>query len=40
MTIRMVRCKLLSVPPTELLACRIHVDLRRTASALCTAFTG
>ena len=40
MTIRMEQCKLLYVPPTELLACRIHVDLRRTASALCMAFPG
>ena len=40
MTIRMAQCKLLSMPSTELLASRIHVDLRRTASALCMAFTG
>jgi hypothetical protein len=39
LTIRMEQCKLLSVPPTELLAGRIHVDLRRTASALCMGFT-
>lgn len=40
MTIRRAQCKLLLVPPIELFAYRIHVDLRRQASALCMAFKG